>query len=260
MSFVRISLFLSTCSHCGPALRCVARVIHFNVAATVTARLEKGCGPQAWEPGPTLLPGDENVLDLSVKVGRGATIVRFSRAGDPARLDGGCVQRVGQVDNGPAGNESLLVAILDVDVDDVDRTIEGAITLCQIIDDGVPATLLTGDDEVGDTTFGTRGTLVASMVEAWEAGLPVLEPLRTLLDFTVPSEHVENTVALVQAFIFALELLEHLVVGRRVEGVDVRLGGTGSRKPDERAGAKGDDWVASSGQTEMSLHGTNFGG
>ena len=85
------------------------------------------------------------------------------------------------------------------------------------------------------------------MPNARDSYAPVLPALRAVFDVSVALEHGEDSVCAVEARVFGGELVVHLAVGGRVEGVDVWLGDAGARQADEGAGAEGDCWVGGGG-------------
>lgn len=110
-------------------------------------------------------------------------------------------------------------------------------------EDGVPAALLAGDDDIDDAlldAFAAAAADGAAAGEARHANLPVLPAFGKALYVAVAVQHVEQAIGRVQALVLGFELAEHIVISGRVEGVDVWLVDRRSRQPHGRASAKRD--------------------
>lgn len=123
------------------------------------------------------------------------------------------------------------------------RPIQRRAPIQQIIHHRVPAALLARDHDVDDAGLDARAAAVGGVLEARAADGPVLPALRAPFHGAVALEHAEEAVGAVEARVLGEELGVHVVVGGRVEGVDVGLGDGGAGEADEGAGAEGEDGV-----------------
>ena len=153
-------------------------------------------------------------------------------------LAGSIVQPQSEVSYSSAPNKRLLVVVADVDIEDVDWTIELAAFVVQVVEDGIEAALLARYDDVNDAGFGSCGALVLGVVEPRLAGHPVLESLGIGLDIEVPAEHVEQTILRVQMRVLLGQLLMDGLVRCTVEVVDVRRGNGRTGQPHKGARAE----------------------
>lgn len=153
--------------------------------------LKPGQCPGCWQIRPTFLPGANDLRDAVVEARstRGATHVEAARI-CRSLFDGGSVERIGKVQDPATAHESLFVIILDVHVDDMDGSIQGRAASVQVIDDGVPASLLARNDNVYIAALGTVAATIIFVLQARHAHLPVLPALRAPFDVAIPPEHV----------------------------------------------------------------------
>lgn len=86
-----------------------------------------------------------------------------------------------------------------INVEDMDRSVQRSASIEQVVDDGVPASFFTGEDDVDDATFSAGCTSISPGygIESCFANDPVMEPFGTPFDISVPIQHVEDTVVLV---------------------------------------------------------------
>lgn len=133
------------------------------------------------------------------------------------------VQPHGQIQNGAPAHQGLLVIIPDIDIEDMDGPVQPAALIEQVVEHGVEAALLAGDDGVDDAGLGARRALVGGVVEARLPWHPVLEALRVGLYAEVAGQHGQEAVGVVEGCVLVRELGVDCAVGRAVEGVDVWL-------------------------------------
>jgi hypothetical protein len=97
------------------------------------------------------------------------------------------VQGQSQIKDGLASNESLFVVIFDVHVEHVHRSIELAALVVKIFKHGIEATLLTCDDDVGNTGLRALETFVLGVLQTGLSRYPVLKSLWETFDVEVAS-------------------------------------------------------------------------
>lgn len=164
------------------------------------------------------------------------------------------VQPHGQIQNGAPTHQGLLVVIPDIDIEDMDGPVQPAAFIQQVVEHGVEAALLAGDDGVDDAGLGARRALVGGVVEARLPRHPVLEALRVGFYAEVAGEHGQEAVGVVERRVLVGELGVDRAVRRAVERVDVWLRYGRSWEPDQRAGAEGDDGERGGGEAEVGFH------
>lgn len=169
------------------------------------------------------------------------------------------IQTIRQVDDRVPPHERLLMIILDVDIDDMHRPVQRRAPGQQIIHHGVPAPFLARNHHVHDTRLHPRAASVGAVLQPRPADAPVLPALRAPLDILVALQHVEEAVGAVEARVFGGELVVDGGVGRRVEGVHVRLRDAGPGQSDQGARAEGEDGVVRGGEAEVGFHGSGGG-
>lgn len=83
------------------------------------------------------------------------------------------------------------MVILDVDVEDMDRTIQLAALVVQILEHGIEAAFLAGNHNIDYARLGTLEALVLTVIEARFARHPILKTLGKALDVKVAAQHVQ---------------------------------------------------------------------
>lgn len=146
------------------------------------------------------------------------------------------------------------MVILDIDIENVDRSIESASLVVQVLQDGIKAAFFASNDDIDDARFGTFRTLVGGMFQPWLAWHPILEPLGVLLDCEIATEHVQQPIGRIQASILRRQLIVHVLVCSAVEVVNVRLVDRRAGQAHERASAEGDGGELRRGELEMGFH------
>lgn len=178
--------------------------------------------------GISFLPFGQDLRDLLIKAlaGRARPILPALRAMDAMFRNGGIIQPIRKIKNGLSTRQRFFMVIFDINIEDVHGVIERRALVHQVIDNSIPAAFLAGNDDIDDAALRAEGTFVAlgEVVDARDAGYPVLEALGPPLQLAIAVEHVQDAVAAVQTLILAVELLVHLVVGSGVEAVHVWLG------------------------------------
>jgi len=150
----------------------------------------------------------------------------------------GLVQAERKVEDSFAANEGFFVVIPDVDVEDVDRTVELSALVVEVFQHSVEAALLARYNDVDDTRFSTLRAFVFGVVQTRLARHPVLEALRVAFDVQVATEHVKQAVVGVERSVLTGKLIVDGAVGSAIEVVDVRLRDGRTGQTDERASAK----------------------
>lgn len=64
--------------------------------------------------------------------------------------NGRIIESVRQIQNGIAAQQRLFVIILNINVEDMHGPIERVALVHEVVDDGIPAALFTGDDHIDD--------------------------------------------------------------------------------------------------------------
>ena len=206
---------------------------------------------------PSLLPGGQDIRNTLIKTLASwtTTFVPTAVTQHLSFLRGSLVQAQGQIEDGTAANKSFLVVILDFHVEDVDRAIELAALVVQIVEHSIEATLLAGNHDIDNAGFGTLGALVFGMVQSRLSGYPVLESLGVALDGEVAAEHIKQAVCRVQLGILCRQFRVDGAVGGAVEVVDVGLLYSRAGKPHQGASAKGDGREMGESELQMGFHG-----
>lgn len=111
------------------------------------------------------------------------------------------------------------MVIFNIHVEHVHGAVQRTAAIQQVLDDGVPALLLAGEDDVDDAGLGAHGAAVVLLLvgHARHADLPVLPALGAPLDVPVAVEHGQQAVGAVQPRVLGCELRVHAVVAGDVE-------------------------------------------
>lgn len=199
-------------------------------------RLQPGQSPQRRQIRILLLPIRQNLRNTLIKAltRRTRPILPAAGAMYLALRDSSLIQTIRKIQNRFSTQQRLFMVILDIDIEDMNRPVKGTTLVHEVVDNSIPAALFAGDDDIDDAGFGAQGALVAlgDVVDARGAGNPVLEALGAPFQLSVAVEHVQDAVCAVETLVFAVQLLVHLVVGGRVEAVDVWLGDRGAWETD----------------------------
>lgn len=147
------------------------------------------------------------------------------------------------------------MVVADVDVEDVHGPVELAAFVVQILEYGIEAALLAGDDDVGDAGFGPRVPLILGVLEARLAWHPVLEALGEAFDVEVAAQHVQKAVVRVQRRVLRGELVVDGAVRGAIEMVDVGLVDRWAGQAHEGASAKGDGGQIGRRELQVCFHG-----
>jgi len=210
--------------------------------------LEPSQRPQSGKIGPPLLPFSQDIRNSFIKCLSGSAQSNFPSTGTfvvPFLL-GYFVQRISQVQNGSSTHQRLLVIVTDVDVEDVNRSVERGTTVMQVVDDSIPAPLLTRDNHIHHPAFSAYRAFVPFllMVQSRVPRNPILESLGSPLYIPVPGQHVQDAIVAVESRILRQELVVHLCVRCRVEGINVGLRNGRARKAYKGASAERENRIS----------------
>lgn len=147
------------------------------------------------------------------------------------------------------------MVVLDVHVEDMDRTVQLATFIMQVFEDSIKAALFAGNDNVDNARLGALEAFVFAVVEARFARDPVLKAFGEALDVEIAAQHVQQAIVGVKGRVLFGKLIVNGAIGGAVEVVDVWLMRSWAGKAHERACAKGDCWEVSGGELEMCFHG-----
>lgn len=111
-------------------------------------------------------------------------------------LLGGLVEGICQFQNGSTADQGLFVVVSDVDIEDVDRSVQWSPPVEQVVHDGIPASFFASEYDINNASFGPDSTFISSVkcIEPGSAGNPVVKPLRAPFDVAVAIEHIQDTV------------------------------------------------------------------
>ncbi|KAI6761205.1 hypothetical protein HG531_001758 [Fusarium graminearum] len=126
-----------------------------------------------------------------------------------------CIQGIGKIQDTLTTNGSLLVIILDLNIDDMDRSVKGRASVHEVIHNGVPASFFAGNDNIDQATLSTLAATVLSVLQARHTNLPILPALWAPFDPAITIQHIQDTIILIQSSVLGLKFLEHAVASGR---------------------------------------------
>jgi hypothetical protein len=82
------------------------------------------------------------------------------------------------------------VVIFDVNVNHMHRAIQRRATVEEVVNDGIPTSLFTGENYVHNTAFHALAALVTGVLQPWDPNGPVLPALGAPFNASISSQHV----------------------------------------------------------------------
>lgn len=131
------------------------------------------------------------------------------------------VQAKGKIEDSFAAHESFFMVVLDVDIEDMNGSVQLAALIVKVLEHSVEAALFTCDEDIGDSRLSALKALVLGMFQARLARNPILEALRVALDVEIATQHIQQTVVGVQSSVLGRELVMNGAIGGTIKVVDV---------------------------------------
>lgn len=165
------------------------------------------------------------------------------------------VETKSQVEDGFTADKGFFMVILDVNVEDVHGTVELSTFVVQVFQHSIEAALLTGNDNIDNTSLGPLRAFVLDVFETGLAGHPVLEALGKAFDVKISPKHVQQPVVGVEGGVLLCELIVDGAISGAVEVIDIGLHGCWARQAHKRASTKADGGQVRRGKLQVSFHG-----